>query len=213
MKLQLKRAPVVYAPHWHPNFRNTVALPDLKVIRTTFFINVACITVAAAALLFTVYREYTAYNLRDQIASGQARIKSVSEQNAKLLAMNKEFAESTRKFTEVSDFVAAPFVGSDLLRALSRSLPRHMEFTAVIWENEQLVLRGTISGASETATSHLTAYLDVLRGDEAIGPKFPDISPTSLLRDPRTQGMTFEITLKREQAKSDAKDKRKRKRT
>jgi len=124
MKLQLSRnTQPVFAPNWHPNFRNTELLPDLKVIRTSFFVNLVCVTVASAAMLFTVFREYTAFNIRADISRSELRVDASKEQNAKLLAMNREFSEANRKFVDATHFVASPVVASDLLVALSKSLP------------------------------------------------------------------------------------------
>ena len=62
---------------------------------------------------------------------------------------------------------------------------------------ERVVIRGTILGNSETASITLSNYLDVLRGNPGIGPKFEDISLTSLVRDARSEVLTFEIVLQR----------------
>lgn len=196
MKLQLKKATALPAPNWHPNFRNSEVLPDLKVVRTTFFVNVASITVALAAVLFTVFREYNAISLRGEIAAAEKRIEATAADNSRLLGLNREFSEAARKFAEAEKFLGAPIVASELLVALSRSLPGYMDFTGVVYENDQLVLRGTIRGASDTASTRVSGYLDTLRGDATLGKRFPDISLTSLLRDPRTQGLSFEILLR-----------------
>lgn len=196
MKLPLKRTAPVYAPNWHPSFRDSTALPDLKVVRTSFFVNLVCVTVASAGLLFTVFREYTAANIRADIGQKQAQIQDEQAQNGRLLARNREFAEASKKFAEAAAFVRAPVVASDLLAALSRSLPANMDFTSVAYDKEQLTLRGTISGASDDASTRLSAYLDVLRQDALLGAGFPDVSLTSLQRDARTQGLSFEILMR-----------------
>jgi hypothetical protein len=206
MKLQLSRnAQPVYAPNWHPNFRNAELLPDLKVIRTSFFVNLVCVTVASAALLFTAFREYTAFSYRADIRQSERHVEAAKEQNAKLLAMNREFTEANRKFTEAIRFADNPVVASDLLVALSKSLPANMEFSSVAYENDQLTLRGSIRGASDNATADVSTYLEVLRKDPALNTKFPDVSLTSMLRDARTQGMSYEILLRPAPAKPGAK--------
>lgn len=196
MKLPLKRTAPVFAPNWHPSFRDSATLPDLKVVRTSFFVNLICVTVASAGLLFTAFREYTAANIRADIRQKTAQIEESQAQNNRLLAMNREFSEASKKFSEAAAFVRAPVVASDLLAALSSSLPGNMDFTSVGYDNEQLTLRGTIRGASDDASTRLSAYLDILRGDALLGASFPDVSLTSLQRDARTQGLTFEILLR-----------------
>lgn len=211
MKLQLNRSSQpVYAPNWHPNFRNTQLLPDLKVVRTTFFINATCIALAAAALMFTSYREYQAYDYRSKIAAAHTRMEELKAQNEKLLAGNKQFMDGVHKFEEASEFAASRIAGTSLLTSLAASLPELMEFTAVTYEKNNLILRGTIKLDSETASQRVSAYLDVLRADAYIGEAFTDISLTNLQRDSGS-GMSFEILLKQPEVPSNRKPVRNRK--
>ncbi len=197
MKLPLKRsAQQVYAPNWHPNFRNTELLPDLKVVRTTFFINATCIALASAVVMFTGYREYQAFSIRSAMSSATRRMAEASEQNEKLLAANRKFMDGVRKFDEAREFINSRLSVTRLLIALSTSLPDLMEFTAVTYEKNQLSLRGMIRGDSEAASQHVSAYLEALRKEEYIGQAFTDISLTNLQRDQTSQGMSFDILLK-----------------
>jgi Tfp pilus assembly protein PilN len=196
MKLPLKKATVALAPNWHPDFRDVQTLPDLKVVRTSFFVNVLCITLAAAAVLFTAYRNYIAFTVRSDIALSEERMAGTRSQNAKLLAMSREFSEAAAKFEEADKFLEGRVIASQILIALSQSLPSAMDFTSVALDGQVVTLRGTIRGASDTGSTRLSSYLDILRNDPVLGPQFPDVSLTSMLRDPRTQGLSFEIQMK-----------------
>ena len=196
MKLPLKKTQVALAPNWHPNFRDVQTLPDLKVVRTSFFVNVLCILVAAAAVLFTAYRNFDAYTVRADIALAEERMAGTRSQNAKLLAMSREFSEAAQKFEEADKFLRGRVIASQILIALSQSLPNTMDFTSVALDGNVVTLRGTIRGASDTGSTRLSSYLDILRNDPVLGPQFPDVSLTSMLRDPRTQGLSFEIQMK-----------------
>lgn len=207
MKLPHKRGTAELAPNWHPDFRNVSALPDLKVVRTSFFVNALCVTIAAVVLLVTVYREYMAFSLRSEINAAEEAMQTKAGRNNELLALNREFTEAMRRVQEAATFSEAPFAASELLVALSRSLPTNMDFTTIAYDNNVLTLRGTIRGASESASTHVSAYLDVLRQDPLIGKLFPDVSLISLLRNPNTLGLTFEILLKPATAGAPAKRK------
>jgi len=198
MRLQLKKSQVAYAPNWHPNYRNAESLPDLKPIRTSFFVNVLCITLAVGGLIFTAHREFLMQNVRVEIGLAESRIEFARAQNDKLLNQSRTFAEIRDKFTAAKVFSETPIGASQLLIALARSLPENMDFASVAFENSVLTLRGTIRGPSENASTRLSAYLDVLRQDEVIGAQFRDVELKNLLRDPRTQGLSFEIVLKQE---------------
>ncbi|RME67638.1 MAG: hypothetical protein D6781_12810 [Verrucomicrobia bacterium] len=196
MKLQLKRKsePAVL-PRWHPDFRNPELLPDLKVVRTSFFLNVICATLAVAALLMTAFREYTAASIRRDIEAAERRIEETRQENARYLALNREFMEAAKKLTESHEFMKSSLKASEVLIALSRSLPITMDFTTITYNGESMTLQGNIRGLSETASSRLDAYLDVLRNDPVVGKQFPNVKLTSLLRNPSAQGLQFEIHL------------------
>ena len=53
-KSEAAAAPTV--PAWHPNFRNYEKLPDLKVVRTAFFVNGAAIFMIDSARGYTITR-------------------------------------------------------------------------------------------------------------------------------------------------------------
>lgn len=196
MKLQLKKqAEPVAMPKWHPDFRSPEILPDLKVVRTSFFLNAICITAAAAAVLFTAFREYSAFSIKSDMKAAQLRIQETEVTNAKYLGLNREFLEASRKLNETKDFLAGSFRASETLVALSMSLPDAMDFTTISYDGNTMTLRGTIRGVSETASSRLSVYLDVLRNDPLLGPQFPEVSLTSLLRNPTTHGLSFEIQM------------------
>jgi hypothetical protein len=196
MNLLRKDSSTSAMSNWHPNFRNAAALPDLKVIRTSFFVNVFCVTLGAAAVLFTAHREFLASNYRSEIEQAERRLGSASARNNQLLGLNREFQAGVDKFAEARDFTNTPLKASDLLVALSRSLPETMEFTTVVFEGGRLTLRGNIQGTPETASTGVQAYSGVLQKDPVLGRHFPEISVAKLDRDSRTQGLAFEMLLK-----------------
>lgn len=196
MKLPRKKGSTDEALNWRPDFRDLAALPDLKVVRTSFVLNFLCITIATVVLGWTVFREYQALSLGMEITAAREAMADKSVRNTDLLKVNKEFSEAHRRFTEAEKFNDVRFAASELLVALSRSLPGTMDFTNVVFDGNNLILRGTIRGASETASTRVSSYLDVLRQDAFVGGLFPDVSLTSLLRNPSTQGLSFEIVLK-----------------
>ncbi len=196
MKLPHKRSSAEALCNWHPDFREVSALPDLKVVRTSFVLNFLCITIATVVLGWTVFREYQAFSLRMEISTAEEAMAGKSARNTELLKLNQEFNADSRRFAEARTFSDVRFAASELLIALSRSLPAYMDFTGIVLDKDILVLRGTIRGASETSSTRVSSYLDVLRSDGFVGALFPDVSLTSLLRNPSTQGLTFEIVLK-----------------
>jgi len=56
-------------PAWHPNFRNYALLPDIKPVRTAFFVNGISAFVAIGLLAFLGRGEYELHSVRSQIVA------------------------------------------------------------------------------------------------------------------------------------------------
>lgn len=201
---RIKKDPVLAQTYWHPNFRIAESLPDLKVVRTDFFINAISLSLAAVALFFLVIREYKTFNLKSEIATWEEKIESSRTQNLGFLKLNAEFKNEMVKFEEVRDFVATDLKVTDFLAALGPTIPESLDLDSMAFGGERVVIRGTILGNSETASIALSDYLDVLREHPGIGPNFADISLTSLVRDARSEALSFEIVLQRKGKKGAA---------
>src|SRR5258708_33520583 len=68
-KSEAAAAPTV--PAWHPNFRNYEKLPDIKVVRTAFFVNAGAITITLALLTYFGFQEWQLHTLKTQVADWQ----------------------------------------------------------------------------------------------------------------------------------------------
>lgn len=192
-----KKEAVTSQSNWHPNFRIAESLPDLKVVRTDFFINAVSLSLAAVALFVLAIREYKTFNLKSEIATWEEKIESSRAQNLSFLKLNADFRNEMVKFEEVRDFVATDLKVTDFLEALGPTIPEGLDLDSMAFGDERVVIRGTIIGNSETASIALSDYLDVLRQNPGIGPRFTDISLTSLVRDARSTALSFEIVLTR----------------
>lgn len=189
------------APAWHPNFRNFERLPDIKVVRTTFFINTAAVAAALALILWVSYREYHIINLQGQINDAQAEIDHDQKQNAEALKLSKEFADDEKKLTEAMGFLRSGFTPSQFVTNLGQTLPREVqidyaELRLGDGNNSQCVLRGLVAGSKEQASGLASNYVDALRTNPRFGALFETVSLTSLNADPRSNAMVFEIVLK-----------------
>ncbi|HUR59026.1 MAG TPA: hypothetical protein VM029_15030, partial [Opitutaceae bacterium] len=71
-KSEAAAAPTV--PAWHPNFRNYEKLPDIKVVRTAFFVNGAAIFLALSLVTYFGFKEWQLHVLQGQIAAADKQI-------------------------------------------------------------------------------------------------------------------------------------------
>ena len=192
----------VAAPRWHTNFRNFERLPDTKVVRTAFFINTAAVAIASGMLLWVGYREYTNFNIREQIAQADAAIAANRKQNDEATKLSRAFAEQTKKLDELVAFTYSPIMPLEYARILGETLPKEIVIdyaeTKVAGDNGSPTvysLRGRAAGSPDQASGAASQYVDVLRAQPRLAEVFENINLRNINRDPSGSFLAFEITL------------------
>lgn len=183
-------------PAWHPNFRNVERLPDVKLVRTAFFINCAAVVVTIVLGLYFAQSEVGFRSLREQTADWQRQINNEKADSEKAVSQFKKFQEEEKQLLELKDFQSSKLVGSDFILQLGESLPPRITLTSIDYHGTSIVLRGTIAGSPDEASGDASTYLDVLKKYPAYVGKFDGISLTGISRNPTTSGISFEILLK-----------------
>lgn len=186
-------APAV--PPWHPNFRNYEKLPDIKVVRTAFFVNIAAISVALGLAIYLGFREWQLYVLKGQIAVAEQRIDQDKPASDQAVALFKKFQAEEAKLKEVDVFVAGSQPFSDLLLHIGQTLPPNIAIETLDLRNTGLVLRLAVRGSPDAAAGYATAYLNQLKADPKLTAQFGDAAMTSLSRNPNTGRLAVEMTL------------------
>src|SRR4051794_32722187 len=89
-------------PNWHADFRNREALPDIKAIRTAFWINGPAIFIALALGLYLGIREWQLHLLQGQIADVTRQIQKQKRPSEQAVAMFKKFQAEEARINEVN---------------------------------------------------------------------------------------------------------------
>lgn len=183
-------------PPWHPDFRNYERLPDIKVVRTAFFVNGAAISILLILLMLLAKSEWQVYAVNRQSDDRQRQIdhdKKGSDQN---VALYKKFQTEEARIVEVNTFVKSKPVISELLFHFATKLPRNLALDNFDVRSNGLALRGTIRGAPDQATGYASAYIEQLKNDPFIVARFEDIALKSLNRNPSNNRVVVELFLK-----------------
>ncbi len=193
------------APRWHPNFRNYERLPDTKVVRTTFFVNVTGITVAACMLVLAGSREYRIKELHGQIDDTQAVIAKTTKENAEAIRLSKVFDAEGKKIAEARAFTQRALAPSAFILLLGKTLPREVQIESADMRfsgasGDQCVLRGIVAGSKDAASGSAEKYVQGLRTSPLFGAYFESINMPSINPDPAGGFLRFEIVLKFKQA-------------
>lgn len=192
-------------PAWHPNFRNFEQLPDIKVVRTAFFVNGVAAFIALGLLVFLGNREYELHSLRGQIAAYDTQITHDKPDSDKTIALYKKFQEQEKRVNDVDAFVKSKPLTSEILLRLGETRPKNIALDSIEIRSPDgnaaisstIVLRATVRGSSDLATGEAGAYVDVLKNDPLFGPKLegpPEVSSSS--RDVGSGRLKIEITMK-----------------
>ncbi len=192
-KSEASAAPLV--PHWHPNFRSFEKLPDIKVVRTAFFVTGASITVAVALLIFFGVQEWQLRGLRTQIADWQSQIDKNKPGSDQAVALYKKFQAEEARLIEIEAFLKSKPILSDLMIHIGQTLPTNMALDGLDFRDNGLMLRLTVRGTSDAALGYATNYLEQLRGDKRLA-TFDEFTITTSTRNPSTGRLAVEMFLR-----------------
>lgn len=196
LKRKLDATAAATVPAWHPSFRDYETLPDVKVVRTAFFVNGVAVLVVVALLLWLGYTEYQAKSLRQQRDLLDQQIAREKPASMRAIAQFKKFQAEETKVAAVAAFVASRPALSTIVLRLGETRPPNVALEALEWRDGVLALRASVRGTADAASGYASAYVEQLRGDAVIGPLFDEVSLTSLARNPATGRQIAEFTLK-----------------
>lgn len=196
LKKKSETAAVSQVPAWHPNFRNYEKLPDIKVVRTAFFVNAAAISVAVALLIYFGFQEWQLRTLNLQIADWQRQIDRDKKASAEAVALFKKFQAEETKINEVDAFVKSKPLVSAIVVRLAETLPPNIALDNLDLREAGMTMRFSVRGAPDAASGHATAYLELLKADPEISKRFDEFTFTSTpTRNPNTGRMVVEFFL------------------
>src|SRR5688500_10849506 len=113
-------------PAWHPNFRNYQKLPDIKVVRTAFFVNGVAVLVLLSLAGYLGFQEWQLRGVKTQLAEVQAQLDRDKRVSDQAIALFKKFQAEEAKVTEVDAFMKSKPLVSALLIRLAQTLPKNI---------------------------------------------------------------------------------------
>jgi hypothetical protein len=185
------------APSWHPNFRNFDRLPDVKVVRTSFFVNCAAIVIVLGFLLYFGLQEYKLHGIGVQISDLDRQIADNTKPSQQAVQLYTQFLDEERKVADVADFVKTDFVRSDFIIELGQSLPKNIALDSIDVQKNGVTILGIVRGtSSDEASGQAQTYIYQLQADPSLSRKFETITMPNIDRDSRANQMDFQIFMK-----------------
>lgn len=179
---------------WHPDFRVQGTLPDIKVVRTAFFINGAAALVVIALATYLGYGEWELWALQTQVAEAETLIARNKPVSSQAVGQFKKFQAEESRIKEVDAFVSARPLLSEMMFHLSEVFPPNLALDNLEWRDTGLLLRFSVKGAPDVASGYATAFRDQLAADKALG-YFGEPTIANLATNPATGRLVVEIML------------------
>ncbi len=198
---QKNEVSTLLVPVWHPNFRNFDRLPDVKVVRTAFYINGITAVVALIMLFWLGYREYQLHDLNRQIADWQRQIDRDRKANTTAVGQYKKFQAEAARVGEVEAFIKSKPIFSDIILHLAETLPATIALDGLDFRDPVFALRATVRGTPDLASGYASNYLQQLKADPFFLGKFGEITLAGLNPNPQSGRLQLEMTFRLKQPK------------
>jgi len=193
LKKSSNNSSVVLTPTWHPDFRVSERLPDIKPVRTIFFINGAAVFIAAGLAIYVGYRDVALRTLRHDTATVETELNNNKLASRKAVELFGKFKQQEQAVLGLQQFFSTgKLVVSDFILHLGTVMPYNIRLSSIDYKPAGVVLRGDITGGAEEAST----YLNVLREDKVLAEFIESITLTSIARDAGAGRIKFEFALK-----------------
>lgn len=194
------KADGAYHGPWRIDTRISTALPSGDLIRRRFLTNAIAGTLAAGAIIVTSWQLYVSNTLSTDISFWSQRIKDNQQQVEELNALTKKLGEHTAHIDQASALMTGPYVVSELIISFGRTRLDKMSIEVIRGFAGGVSVRGTLREPAEQASQTLRNYVNTLRKDAEIGPKFSVIALVSMERATDGNSVEFEIACKLKEA-------------
>jgi hypothetical protein len=191
------RERISLGPNWHVDCRLVVELPEDSIVGVRFTIYAVSCAIAFSAVLFTGYLAYMDFNIRHQIADWNQKIEEDKWEELAIKIRQHNYEAESKKIESAYAEMKNPVFVSGFISELGRTLPERMVVNSIDWSEGTVLVKGDLRETSEHASMLLGDYVDTLRADPEIGPRFGSISLTGAERSTEDeQEMIFEITMR-----------------
>lgn len=206
--MQLRKPKKTVQPAWRPNFRSQEGLPDIKIIRTDFLLNLGTLAVAVLLLGYYAFTEYNIQSLSGSLTTVEESIAAGVRDNRLALQQHAEFERLAKPLRELQLFKELPYDTAALLNELTLLQPDDtvlvgLHFDPVITEKgklKEVSYRLRVQGTAldlpdKPATDAITGYRDQLGQMPSIAPVVQDTQLTQFTRDDKLGIFQFTIEL------------------
>jgi hypothetical protein len=186
-------------PHWHVDCRLVAELPEDSVVGIRFITYAVSCAIALGAVLATGWFVYADLSLKRQISDAEQRLEDDRWEVIEIRRLQRFYETETKKIESAYSEIRNPIFISGLVSELGHTLPDKMIVDSIEFADGRILIRGRLRETSEHASIVLGGYLDKLRADPEVGPRYSTINVTGLdrsIEDDQTMNYTITMHLK-----------------
>ncbi len=197
LKKSSEKAEARQALAWHPSFTDPSKLPDVKVVRTKFFVNSASVVMLGAILCFVGNREYAVYQINNDLNVIESDIRTTKPNSDRAVATFNKFKAEEKKLAEVVNLSAESLVFSDYLIHLGATLPERVTLQRIIHRGpgQPMSLTLAVDGLDAASGDIASKYVKQLQDDKVSKEYFNDVTLTNTVRNVGPKNLTLEISM------------------
>jgi len=181
--------------NWHPNLRLADKLPDIKVVRTGFMVNLIAVIVVILLLGLNVQRELSIYSTGSELAKLEEQIESQTAQNDKNLRLSTQFKRYSKMIEDLETFYGLSYPPLEFLLPVIQNRPENVTFVAFRYTIEYVgtskktqdakdfagnfIITGYMNGSTPKEIAAVSAYRDALEQMEPFKDKVIKASVTT----------------------------------
>lgn len=192
---------------WHPDFRSVESLPDIKVIRTDFFVNILAVTLAVLLAGYWAYIESQLYTLNNNISRYENDIAEKQGGDKQAIQLSNKFEKVSGRLEQLRTFTERPMMLSDYLAHVASVAPESLTILRVVYDfkaartkqgnvrDRFFIIEGTIRGTPEEAPAIVNDFLRRIGEESSLGKSVASDELQSLDRKEDLDEFDFRISI------------------
>jgi len=200
---------------WKADFRIQKALPNIKAVRSAFFLNFVMITIMVILLLVWTFFEWQVVTVSSMLSSDNAQIAGRKKENTELLRQSSEFEKWSTIIGEMQGFSGSVLKPSEFLLSIGQACPPHIRLSGMAYSLESraavvidkkstgkaivyaIAITGTIAGDGQIPMRALKLFCERLESLSAFKDRKMALKPTvkSFERDQALNVYNFTLAM------------------
>lgn len=188
--------------NWHPDFRDLEVLPDIKIIRTDFIVNLVAAIVGMTFLWMFVNQYFSISKKSSEIAELTQKIDTKNRDDRESFKLSQEFDQRAEPVRDLVKFYEAPLVPYELIEVLGDTCPDSLMYESLVYSPPRdedsgytITMKGVVRHKEDDGFQILADYVEMLEGLEMLKDTVDTIEARPLGVDDVTDLISFSITI------------------